>query len=61
MSDYPEHLPLPCEVIVHERAKPAIPFGFGKGSGLNWKAYEAERRVRSQSTIEWARRMRGES
>lgn len=55
------HIPTPDEVIVHERKKPTVLFGFRKGSGVNWKPAGSQRRVRDEATVEWARRMRGES
>jgi len=55
------HIPTPDDAIVHERSKPTVPFGFRKGSGVNWSPAGPERRVRDEATVEWARRMRDES
>jgi hypothetical protein len=61
VSAWPEHDPIPCEVIVHERVKPVVPFGFGRGSGVKWEPSGPERHIRDKATVEWARRMREES
>jgi hypothetical protein len=50
--------PIPAKVIVHERQKPSVPFGFRQGSGVEWQPAEPERRVRDEATVEWAQRQR---
>lgn len=51
-------IPKPGEAIVHERKKPSVPFGFRKGSSVDWEPAGPERRTRDEETVEWARRMR---
>jgi len=52
------HIPTPEELVVHERSKPTVPFGFRKGSGVNWIPTGSKRRVRDEATVEWAKRIR---
>lgn len=62
MSDWVhlvKHFPLPGEVIVHERSRPTLPFGFRQGSGIKWTP-GPPRRTRDEATVTWAKRMREE-
>jgi len=59
-SWWTEHkvVPKPTEAIVHKRSKPTVPFGFRKGSGIDWTPAAPERRTRDEAMVQSASRQR---